>query len=174
MLFNPLHAYELFEKGQGAVQAVRGARAFAAIPSVTSAFQTGKGLIGVIGTDKIIGALVKFGVKLALKSRKADEDAAEEMTERMRAEVPERTGRLANGITFEVDENGVATVRASAVNPTGRGGSEGADYARFVEFGTAKMDAQPYFLTVAETVLEERGQSLDEAIGAAAGEEGLT
>lgn len=168
-----VHAFEIFEQVEGAVRAGKGIRAFAAIPSVASAFETGRGLIGVIGTDRVVASLVRFGLKLALKARRGDEDSAAEMVDRMKAEVPERTGRLLNGITFEIDEDGTAQVRASAVNPSGRAGGEGADYARFVEFGTEHMAAEPFFLEVARAVLEERGRSLDEAVSAAAGEEGF-
>lgn len=173
MFANAVHAYELFERGHGAVRAYRGAQAFQALPSTKSAYETGRGLVGVIGTDKVVGAMVKFGIKLALKSRRADEDSAETMVDRMKGLVPERTGRLLNGITFEVGDDGTAEVVASAVNPSGRSGGPGEDYALFVEKGTVHTEAQPYFYEVAEAVLADRGRSLDGTITSAADEEGL-
>ncbi len=166
----PFHAYELFEQAEGGVRAVRGARAFAAIPSVKAAFETGSGLVGVIGLDRIVGALVKFGVKLVIKSRLADEGAAEDMVGQMRADVPLDSGRLLNGITYEIEDNGTIVVTASAVHP----GGDDDDYARYVEFGTFRMDAEPFFMSAAREALERRGASLDDAVAAAAEEEGLS
>jgi HK97 gp10 family phage protein len=165
------HAYEIFEQGHAAVHTPHAVREFAAAPSFTSAFNVGGKVVGVIGADRVVGSLVKFGVKLALKSRKSDEDAAQEMVDLMKSRVPQDTGKLLNGISFEFEDN-TAVVTASAINPKSR--PEIADYARFVEHGTEHMAARPYFYNSAEEVLAKRGQTLDDAIGQAASEEGLT
>lgn len=120
----------------------------------------------ILHGDDLVKGLAKFGAKLALKARRANVDAGEEMVELMRSRVPVDSGRLLNGITLTEDEAGNVIVEASAV----RGDF---DYARVVEFGRDDMEAEPFFLTSAEDVLEERRRSVDDAIGDAAEESGL-
>lgn len=167
-MFNPLHAFEVLGQGRGAAQLMRGVQGFQAAPNVTSAWQTASGLVGVVGVNRVVGALVRIGVKLATKARGADEDTAGAMVSEMQAEAPHRTGLLQRSITFEIDEEGFAVVHVEALNQQGR------DYARFVEFGTAQTAAQPFFMDVAERALEQHGSTLDEAIGQAAQGEGMT
>lgn len=88
--------------------------------------------LAVIGADILGSRLVKVIRLLDKVASRSDAEAAEEMVNRMRADVPRDRGNLYNGIEyFEVD--GIYTVRASAVHPD-RGGGE--DYAGFVERGT--------------------------------------
>jgi HK97 gp10 family phage protein len=167
---------------------------FVQAPNVQTAWGFGSNLVGVIGTERVVGALVKYGVKLAIKSHQADVDAGNEMVQLMKSRVPVDTGNLLNGITME-DEDGQITVTASAVR-------EGdADYARFVEFGTkgggvadesffedganagaalkprasggGGSPAQPFFWNSAHEVADKHGIALDKASGEAAQEEGF-
>lgn len=166
-----VHAYELFDQGRSAANTPGAIRAFTAGPSVQTAFSLGGNLVGVIGTERVVGGLVKFGVKMALRARESTADVAEEMVELMRSRVPQDDGRLFHGIMFEVDENGVATVEASAINPRD---TTSSNYAFMVEFGTEDTPAQPFFYNSAEEVLAKRGQTLEQAMARAASEEGLT
>jgi HK97 gp10 family phage protein len=162
--------------------------------SVQTAWEFGDKLVGVIGKEQVVGALVKYGVKLAIKSHQADVDAGNAMVQLMKSRVPVDTGRLLNGIAME-DDDGQITVTASAA----RDGD--ADYARYVEFGTkggAVADesffedgatagaalkprssggggspARPFFWNSAHEVAEEHGLALDKASGEAAQEEGF-
>ncbi len=137
-------------------------------------------LAAVFGVSEIVAQLGITAVKLAAGARRIDDDAANRMVERMRADAPELSGRLRAGITAELSGE-VWTVKASAVDPGGRkGGSrEGADYASFVESGTDPRqparaaaddsffagasrkghpgtDPQPFFWDNARAVLGER------------------
>jgi HK97 gp10 family phage protein len=167
-------------------------REFAAVPNVQTAWGFGSNLVGVIGTQRVVGALVKYGVKLAIKSHQADVDAGNEMVNLMKSRVPVDTGNLLNGITME-DDDGLITVTASGVR------DRGADYARFVEFGTKGSSvadesffedgssagaalrprtgggspAQPFFWNSAHEVAEKHAITLDKASGEAAQEEGF-
>lgn len=166
----------------------------------------------ILHGDDLVRNLAKFGAKLALRSRKIDQEAGEGMVELMRSRVPVDTGRLLNGITSTVREDGSVVVEASAVRVSGTG-RESADYAGFVERGTRAGDrggrvsymadssyfdlstggapgrsyrrkrrvyrshpgteAQPFFFDSVEEVLAERGRSMDDAVGDAAGESDL-
>jgi HK97 gp10 family phage protein len=127
------------------------------------------GLAAASGTDAFVDAAAQFAVKLALQSKATNTEAAEDMVAEMRSRVPQDTGRLFGGITFEADDNGSVQVIASAKTAAGTG----FDYAFLVEHGTAHMDAQPYFYGPAEEELAQRGQDLDAAIARAAAEEGF-
>jgi len=90
----------------------------------------GGSAIEIVGLDNLIGSLVKHGVRLAFGSRNVDAGAMDEMLALMRERVPRDTGRLFNGISGEIDDDGIATVTASAVR------DNGFDYAFLVEHGT--------------------------------------
>lgn len=109
-----------------------GARVLSSIGTALSVEST---VSGVLGVPDVQAALLRFAVKLAFKTKKVDADAAAEMVDLMRSRVPRDTGRLYNGIEAHQEDDGTWLVEASAVHP--RGSKESADYARFVEFGTA-------------------------------------
>ena len=161
--------------------------------NVQTAWALGGKVVGVIGTERVVGQLVKFGVKLALKSHGVDQSAAAEMVELMKSRVPVDTGRLLNGITMSEDD-GMITIEASAA----RDGD--ADYARFVEFGTkasavadedffasgasagdglrkrghyGDTPAQPFFWNSAKETLAKWGHELSDVIDRSATEEGM-
>lgn len=171
-------AFLFAEQAHAAVRTPAALRTFISTPNVQTAWNLGGKIVGVIGTERVVGALVKFGVKLALKSRAADEAAGEEMEELAKGRVPELTGTLMQGINAYREGDQVVFV-ASAIKA-------GYDYARIVEFGRkarrvadsayfgdGSMPPQPFFYNSAREALEHRGQTLEDAIGSAAQEEGL-
>lgn len=88
--------------------------------------------LAIIGADLLSSRLFKVARLLDKIAGQSDAEAAQEMVNRMRADVPTDTGNLFNGIEF-FEENGIYTVQASAVHPDRNGGE---DYAGFVERGT--------------------------------------
>ncbi|MGX5777470.1 HK97 gp10 family phage protein [Methylorubrum zatmanii] len=86
----------------------------------------------VSGVDAFAEALARYSVKLVLRSKDIDAEAAAEIVERAQAAVPRDTGRLFGGIQASL-EDGIWTVTASAINPRGR---FEMDYAFLVEHGT--------------------------------------
>jgi HK97 gp10 family phage protein len=186
--------YQPAQQLQSAVHIRSAYRGFVQAPNAQTAWGFGSNLVGVIGTERVVGALVKYGVKLAIKSHQADVDAGNEMVELMKSRVPVDTGTLLNGITME-DQDGLITVTASATR------DDGADYARFVEFGTkgrsvaddtffedgasagaalrpragdgSGSPAQPFFWNSAHEVADKHVIALGRASGEAANEEGF-
>lgn len=67
--------------------------------------------------------------------------------------VPVRTGYLKSTITAEIGEASIGEVTAEA----------SADYAQYVEFGTYRQMAQPYFIPAIEAALEEWGLAAQKA-----------
>ena len=86
----------------------------------------------VTGVNETTAKLFRFALKLGGKVRHIDQNAAQEMVDLMRARVPRDTGRLYNGIDYQIDGDTIS-VHAEA-HKSGRYSQE--DYARFVEFGT--------------------------------------
>ena len=67
--------------------------------------------------------------------------------------VPVRTGYLKSTITAEIGEASIGEVTAEA----------SAEYAQYVEFGTYRQMAQPYFIPAIEAALEEWGLAAQKA-----------
>ena len=67
--------------------------------------------------------------------------------------VPVRTGYLKSTITAEIGEASMGEVTAEA----------SAEYAQYVEFGTYRQMAQPYFIPAIEAALEEWGLAAQKA-----------
>ena len=67
--------------------------------------------------------------------------------------VPVRTGYLKSTIAAEIGEASIGEVTAEA----------SADYAQYVEFGTYRQMAQPYFIPAIEAALEEWGLAAQKA-----------
>lgn len=84
---------------------------------------------GVLGFDDWAKSLVRFVVKLEQHTHAKHSGLVDDMVDEARAEAPYDTGLLYAGIE-KIDEGDVIVFQASA----SRDG--GADYARFVEFGT--------------------------------------
>ena len=99
---------------------------------------------------KLTSQLLRVYVFIQKHRQRNDEDAAQEMVDRMRADVPVDTGRLYNGISWR-REDGSYVVEATAASH-----DRGADYAGFVERGTQPgMRARP-------TVASEEMMTRDE------------
>jgi hypothetical protein len=151
---------------------------------------------GVIGFDDFAAALGKIAVKMALKARRIDRGALDDMVALAQERVPQATGTLYSGI--EGDEtDAYFEFRASAQHVRANG-KLSADYAHFVEFGTHSHDesgpggtsafasrrrkstrvghpgteAQPFFYSSADEALERRGLAMEDVIPDAAGEDG--
>lgn len=86
----------------------------------------------VSGVDAFANALAQYSVKLVLRSKSIDAEAAADIVERAQAAVPRDSGRLFGGIEAQLADD-VWTVTASAINPRGR---FEMDYAFLVEHGT--------------------------------------
>lgn len=99
-------------------------------PGLSGLQKLGGSVVEIVGLENLIGSLVKHGVKLAFRSRGVDSGAMDDMLALMRERVPRDTGRLFNGISGEIDDDGIATVTATAVR------DNGMDYAFLVEHGT--------------------------------------
>ena len=67
--------------------------------------------------------------------------------------VPVRTGYLKSTIAAEIGEASIGEVTAEA----------SAEYAQYVEFGTYRQMAQPYFIPAIEAALEEWGLAAQKA-----------
>ena len=67
--------------------------------------------------------------------------------------VPVRTGYLKSTIAAEIGEASIGEVTAEA----------SAEYAQYVEFGTYRQIAQPYFIPAIEAALEEWGLAAQKA-----------
>lgn len=67
--------------------------------------------------------------------------------------VPVRTGYLKSTIAAKIGEASIGEVTAEA----------SADYAQYVEFGTYRQMAQPYFIPAIEAALEEWGLAAQKA-----------
>ena len=67
--------------------------------------------------------------------------------------VPVRTGYLKSTIAAQIGEASIGEVTAEA----------SADYAQYVEFGTYRQMAQPYFIPAIEAALEEWGLAAQKA-----------
>lgn len=91
------------------------------------------GWAAISGVDALTDAFAQYTVKMVLRSRSIDADAAQEMVRRMQAAVPRDTGLLFSGIEAHLVEE-TWTVSASAVH--GRGSWSDLNYAFLVENGT--------------------------------------
>ena len=92
----------------------------------------GSGIIGLAGALSKFASLSKALGKLS--SPTGDEALAVDMVARMQTDVPVLTGALQLGVSYRFDA-GSWVVEAKASRNKKRG--PGADYAPFVEFGTA-------------------------------------
>jgi hypothetical protein len=115
-------------------QLLAGQAAFSAGSNAVGLFDPGEST-GFVGWPDVAMSLGRLVVRVELRQRKRDSDALSEMIETARGLVPVDTGRLLSGITGENFET-YSEFRASAVHEGG-----GADYARFVEFGTRAGEA---------------------------------
>lgn len=90
---------------------------------------------GLVGYDDVVDAFARIAAKMAVKSRRIDRSALDDMVRRARELVPQDTGLLYSGIIGE-ETDAFFEFRASA-RRVSASGKEEEDYAHFVEFGTA-------------------------------------
>lgn len=121
------------------------------------------------GVSATIDACAAYVVRLALKSRAVDDETGAAIVDAARADAPQLTGALVNGITWRA-EGDSTVVEASALRVSG---GETWDYAPFTELGTSREAAEPFFYGNAERILAERGARLERAADSAATESGL-
>ena len=172
------------------------ATAFRAAPNLQTTWNLAGSVVGVIGPDKVINAMIRYAERLALGAAERDAAAADEMVSLMEARAPRLTGTLAGGITKAQAEGGWT------ITATARKGA-GVDYARIVEFGSPAGErgrrvasdayfagassgrgakprghpgtpAQPYFVPSIHEALEGRAQALASLSDTAAQSEDLT
>lgn len=84
------------------------------------------------GLNEYRAAIHRWREVLPYAFRNAIEEIAQEIAERARKDAPVDTGFLRESITIERTPSG-ATIRV------------GAEYARYVEFGTDDTEADPFF-----------------------------
>lgn len=89
------------------------------------------------GAEELSREMVKREARLALKIREALDDVGREVADDMRSRAPVDTGALKNSVKHEVREFAVFIGPKRA--PRGD-----RPYAPYVEFGTARMAAQPF------------------------------
>jgi HK97 gp10 family phage protein len=114
------------------------------------------------GKEKFLKQLRALPDAMRAEIRKAIEDSAEEMAETAYSFAPKLTGKLAFSIDWNLGaapggtlSTGGRAGKAAAAAREARSeegllasvyaGGGGAYYARFLEFGTVKMSAQPFF-----------------------------
>ncbi|MBY6242837.1 HK97 gp10 family phage protein [Methylosinus sp. Sm6] len=147
---------------------------------------------GVVGFDDVVDALTRIGLKMALDAQRVDRDALDEMVALAQERAPNRTGVLVAGIEG-LETDAYFEFRASAQRERANG-KPSADYAVFVEHGTAPhddsgpgatsafatrrrksarrghpgTDPQPFFYSSADEALARRGLAMDDVIPDAA------
>lgn len=172
-------AYGGFSQGYAALNLTGAVRDFTTGRGVLSGLRLIDTVADIVGIERITGQIVKYGVKLALRSDQASEHAAQEMVELMRSRVPVDTGLLLSGITY-AREGGMWVVRAVAdrggydyalaVEAGHRAGGTVADGDLFadttgaggrqVQSGPTEVEAQPYFYGSAREALSDWASEL--------------
>ncbi|RWE75253.1 MAG: HK97 gp10 family phage protein [Mesorhizobium sp.] len=116
----------------------------------------GRGDVKIKGKDKFLAQISALPQAIRDEVASALETSAEETTDLMRRFAPKRTGRLALSIGYGFGDapagslnTTVANARAakaeSGLSVTMYAGSSEAYWARWNEFGTVKMAANPFF-----------------------------
>jgi HK97 gp10 family phage protein len=111
--------------------------------------------IELIGIDTVTGRIQKV-LDVTDKVKSATAQAGSSMQTEARDMAPVDTGTLVKSIQFRMGKGGFeATVKAEA------------EYAGFVEFGTTKMRAQPYFVPAFVTVNAQYAAALEKILAGA-------
>lgn len=97
-----------------------------------------------------IARLERAEARLIQHARTAFEDFARRVVQAAREIAPVATGYLRDSITYQMEPRGVLI-------------QSGADYSVFVEYGTVKMAAQPYFFRSVEENLPSLIRDLEKA-----------
>lgn len=117
----------------------------------------------VLGLDKLRRKLAALPQAEKNKIREAIAASAREIANMAESLVPQESGLLAGSIGWTWGDApkgsmALATARSGDIVATVYAGDSDAFYARWVEFGTAKMKAQPFFF-VSYRALRKRAKS---------------
>lgn len=108
----------------------------------------------ILGLAKLERKLKRLPTVAKTQIRAAMAEAADDIVAMMKSLVPERTGALRDSIGWTWGQAPKGSIIVSTLKGAGVGGdltitiyagNAEAYYARWVEFGTQKMKAQPYF-----------------------------
>jgi HK97 gp10 family phage protein len=102
---------------------------------------------GLTGVNESIVSMKKIDTALKTGMSKNIEEMAKEIAIEAARIVPIDTGALCDSIRYEKIDEETAEIYA--------GYPDKAEYAAYVEFGTRKMDPQPYMRPAADTVCKE-------------------
>lgn len=117
----------------------------------------------IVGLDKLRRKLAALPQAEKIKIREAIARSAREIADLAESLVPQDSGKLAGSIGWtwgDAPKGSMALAQAKSgdIVATVYAGDSEAFYARWVEFGTAKMRAQPFFF-VAYRALRKRAKS---------------
>ncbi len=143
------------------------------IPAATAA-------AGVLGVAENLAGLRRLYSNVRALAGRGDERMASEIVDRQRDRAPFLTGSLRDSIDYtrghyapdnpnvrgiggglEDDDQSIITIYA---------GDADAFYAAFIEYGTEKMDAHPFFWPAAKEVLDEWAVDMERLLDGAASE----
>lgn len=108
--------------------------------------------IEVEGADEAAATLREIGDNLQANIGEALRQAAELIVSEAQANAPVDTGHLRDSIEVTEESDDSVTVVA------------GAEYAAYVEYGTSKMAAQPFFEPAIESVRSEIERMIRDAL----------
>lgn len=121
--------------------------------------------VAILNMLDVVSGLNKIANALGVIGRRGEDTIGEEIVELARQRGPDDTYRLERGTTWRRVEDQVEIVASAAREVSG---SE--DYAWFVERGTSKMDARPFFWGSAREVFDRQGRVLEDEIDSLADE----
>lgn len=108
--------------------------------------------VKVIGADKAVKHLEAYTRKVIEGTEDAVKITALDIERRAKAKAPVDTGRLKNSIHTEPRGDNARWVGTNV------------EYAGYVEYGTRKMSAQPYFFPSVHEVIPEFKKRLEKAV----------
>jgi HK97 gp10 family phage protein len=106
---------------------------------------------GLTGVNEALVSMKKVDTALKSGASKKIEELARMIAEEAARMVPIDTGELCGTIRYQKIDEQTAEIYA--------GYPDEGEYAAFVEFGTWKMDAQPYMRPATDHVVKEAGFS---------------
>jgi len=112
------------------------------------------------GVDDILKELRQVEKEARHEVVKVLHDQSQLVVEDARGRAPKDTGAMAKGIRRSVS----AKKLTATISAGGKVGGADTYYARFVEFGTKNMPAQPFFFPACRAHEEEIGRALSDAL----------
>ena len=112
------------------------------------------------GVDDILKELRQVEKEARHEVVKVLHDQSQLVVEDARDRAPKDTGAMAKGIRRSVS----AKKLEATISAGGKVGGVDTYYARFIELGTKKMPAQPFFFTACRAHEEEIGRALSDAL----------